>query len=83
MPLADDGKKSIIVLTVLTPIVTIFVALRLFVRKKRKVLGADDALLSFALFMVYLQYTGSILRTSTLSASVLTWVHELTSSSGS
>ena len=72
MALADDREKSITVLTTLTPVVTLFVALRLFVRKKRKVLGAVDALLSFALLMVYLQYTGPLLRTLALNTFILT-----------
>ena len=61
--LAEDGKKSIIVLTVLTPTTTIFLVLRLVLRNRRKVLGIDDGLLCFALCMVYLQYIGAILRT--------------------
>ena len=59
--LADDGKKSIIVLTVLTPTTTTFLALRLMLRKRRKVLGLDDGLLSFALLMLYLQYVSAVL----------------------
>ena len=59
--LADDGKKSIIVLTVLTPTTTTFLVLRLILRKRRNVLGLDDGLLSFALFMLYLQYVSAVL----------------------
>ena len=60
--LAEDGKKSIIILTVLTPTTTVFLILRLVLRRRRKVLGADDGLLCFALFMLYLQYVGAVIR---------------------
>ena len=59
--LAEDGKKSIIILTVLTPTTTIFLVLRLILRNRRKVLGLDDGLLSFALVMLYLQYVNAVL----------------------
>lgn len=60
--LAEDGKKTIIILTVLTPTTTVFLALRLVMRKRRNVLGVDDGLLCFALFIIYLQYVVSVLR---------------------
>ena len=60
--LAEDGKKSIITLSILTPTTTIFLGLRLLMRKRRKVIGVDDGLLYFALFILYLQYVGALLR---------------------
>lgn len=41
--LAEDGKKSIIILTVLTPTTTTFLVLRLILRKRRNVLGLMTA----------------------------------------
>ena len=61
--LTEDGKKSIIILTVLTPTTTLFLGLRLAMRRRREVIGVDDGLLCFALFMLYLQYVGALLRT--------------------
>ena len=54
--ISSDGKKSIITLTVLTVISTVFLALRLW--RKRKSLGADDWLLCFALLLIYIQDAG-------------------------
>lgn len=57
--LASDGKKSIIIICVLTSLSTVFLGLRL--SKKRKLLGPDDWLLCFALFLLYLQDIGAFL----------------------
>lgn len=57
--LTFEGKKAIIVLSILTPLSTIFVGLRL--ARKQKVLGADDWLLCFALLLLYLQTVFGVL----------------------
>lgn len=57
--LAYDGKKSIIILSILTPLSTVFLALRL--SKKRKLIGPDDWLLCSAVFLLYLQAVGAFL----------------------
>lgn len=57
--LTDDGKKSIIILSVITSLSTVFLGLRL--SKKRKLLGPDDWLLCSALFLLYLQVIGGFL----------------------
>ena len=57
--LTSDGKKSIIVLSILTPLSTFFLGLRL--RKKRNLIGTDDGLLCFALVLMYLQAAGLFL----------------------
>ena len=57
--LSDDGKKSIVILTFLTSLSTVFLALRLV--RKQKLLGLDDWLLCFAVFMLYLQDAGAFL----------------------
>lgn len=58
--LASDGKKSIIILSILTPLSTVLLGLRL--AKKRNLLGPDDWLLCFALLLLYLQAIGAFLR---------------------
>ena len=57
--LTSDGKRSIITLSVLTPLSTIFLGLRL--ERKRKLIGIDDWLLIFALVLLYLQAVGAFL----------------------
>lgn len=54
--LTGDAKKSIIIITVLTVLSTVFLGLRL--RRKRSTLGIDDWLLCFALLFIYLQDAG-------------------------
>lgn len=58
----EDGKKSIIILSCLTILTTIFVILRTVLRRRKDVLGVDDWLLAFALFMLYIQDIGAFLR---------------------
>ena len=58
--LTSDGKKSIIVLSILTPLSTIFLGLRL--AKKGQLIGIDDWFLCFALVLLYLQAAGAFLR---------------------
>jgi uncharacterized membrane protein required for colicin V production len=57
-----DGRKSIIILCVLTVLTTTFVILRGILRKRNRLLGIDDWLLAFALFMLYVQDVGAFLR---------------------
>lgn len=57
--LTSDGKKSIIILSILTPLSTIFLGLRL--AKKAKLLGLDDCLLCFAVLLLWLQNVGNYL----------------------
>ena len=59
--LASDGKSFIIALSILTPLSTLFLGLRL--SKKRKLIGIDDWLLCFALVLMYLQTAGGVLCT--------------------
>jgi hypothetical protein len=59
-----DGKKSIIILCILTILATTLFVLRGILRKRHGVLGADDWLLAFALFMLYVQDAGAFLRMS-------------------
>jgi len=57
--LTSDGKKSIIIISILTPLSTIFLGLRL--AKKLKLLGLDDWLLCFAVLLLWLQNVGNYL----------------------
>ncbi|KAL8732132.1 MAG: hypothetical protein Q9181_004047 [Wetmoreana brouardii] len=79
-----DGKKSIIITTLLTPLSTVFLSLRLM--RKRQMLGIDDWLLCFAVLMTWLLAVGSILmaikggegkQMNDLSPSELTWLLKL------
>lgn len=60
--LSHDGKKSIIILSILTVITTVFCILRWIPRRQKNLLGADDWLLAFALLMLYVQDAGAFLR---------------------
>lgn len=60
--LSDTGKKSVIILSVLTALSTLFVFLRLWKRKGVHNIGVDDGLLIFALVMIYAQDAGAFLR---------------------
>lgn len=57
----EDGRRTIIVLSVLTPVTTVFLGLRLAIRQSRRVIGIDDGLLCFALVILYLRYVGAVL----------------------
>ena len=57
--LAYDGTKTIIILSILTPLSTVFLGLRL--SRKRKPIGPDDWLLSSAVVLLYLQAIAGIL----------------------
>ncbi len=57
--LTFEAKKSILVLSFLTPLSTVFVGLRL--ARKQKHLGVDDWVLCFALVLLYLQTVFGVL----------------------
>lgn len=57
--LTSDAKRSIVVISILTPLSTLFLGLR--PAKKRKVLGLDDWLLCCAVLLLWLQYVGNCL----------------------
>lgn len=60
--LSPDGKKSTIILSVLTVFATTFFILRVIFTKQTRSLGTDDWLLAFALLMLYVQDAGALLR---------------------
>ena len=59
--LSEDGRKSIVILTCLTFLATVFLILRLSIRKSKYISTPEDGLLCFALFMLYLQDAGAFL----------------------
>ena len=61
--LASDGKKSVIIVPILTVLSTVFLGLRL--AKKRSNLRLDDWLLCVAVFLLYLQAIAAFLRKDT------------------
>ncbi len=66
--LTFEAKKSIIVLSFLTPLSTVFVGLRL--ARKQKHLGVDDWVLCFALVLLYLQTAFGVLCKGAVFANV-------------
>ncbi|KAH8672145.1 hypothetical protein BGZ60DRAFT_527571 [Tricladium varicosporioides] len=84
--LSDTGKKSIIILSILTALSTLFVFLRLWKRKGVHNIGVDDGLLIFALVMIYAQDAGAFLLAikggegkpfATLTADEMTWLFKM------
>lgn len=63
MALAEDGKDNITIISVLLPTSTLFVLLRLIMRRRRGTLGPDDGFLCFGLLLAYLQYVYVIIGT--------------------
>lgn len=64
MGLPADGRNQIIITVVLSVLATILVVLRISMRRAKAAIGADDWLLLFAVFMLYLQDIGAVLRES-------------------
>ncbi|KAE8149087.1 hypothetical protein BDV25DRAFT_141139 [Aspergillus avenaceus] len=59
--LPGDAIKSVIILPILTVLATFFLGWRLVQRRKKHTLAIDDWLLTFALFMLYIEDVGAFL----------------------
>ena len=58
---SEDGKKSLIILLILTCISTVSLGLRLLMRGRKSQLGLDDWLLCGALALAYAEDAGAFL----------------------